>query len=391
MQSVKLLDTRADEGQQRPGQSRVVNQRRLQVFCLWALLCHVLCGCNLLKPGNARQTGEPSSAKVAQTSTQVETAAPAPTSAPIPPPAHIAASPVGNAIADSPPPPVSEPTPARVIPRNNHRTPPKPAASNQTLTVTGTATKPQSGPPALTPVSTPPKAETTVTYMPREAAAAMVIKGPPRQPEPPRSRMSFSLVLGMAAGALFVVLLFRTKRVVRVSSFRKGRSEELYLPGEFKLKDSAIQSEAPLGMLAPERPVRRTNTELLVSFLANITNACRSLLDKLPYDRAADAWESVLRRLSPSAPAIPELSASGSPVSAKPAETSVSTVSRAEIASQATPASTPSGPDVSAPARPVAESTKQDPTPAAKLPDVAVPSAIQPPTEARRAEPASVN
>jgi hypothetical protein len=298
-QSVKLMDTRVTDGQKRRKQSwlaRAYEPHRRR--CWWcAMLCVLVCGCDLLKPAPARQTAEPPAVtRAAPNSNQV--------AAPSPPPAATTATPtsptpqplaVRTAIVDPPPAPALNPAPRA-----------QPAKNNQNLLVPDVQAKVQTSHTVTNSVAKTPTPQTTVTYIPREAAAAIVIKGPPRPPEPPWSRIAVPLCLGMGLGAGLVALVFSAKRRFRVPSVRKARKDELFLPSEFKLRDSAIQPEAPFGMLAPEKPVRRSKIKLLVSVLASTPNAIRFLVSKLPMERIGTTCRAGWQRISASVPAIPE-------------------------------------------------------------------------------------
>jgi hypothetical protein len=109
----------------------------------------------------------------------------------------------------------------------------------------------------------------------------------------------------MGLGAALVALVLGAKRRFAVPSVRKAHRHDLFLPSEFKLKDSAIEPSAPFGMLAPEKRVRRSKMELLVSLLASTASAIRSLASKLPVERASNFCRSAWQRIS-APPATPE-------------------------------------------------------------------------------------
>jgi hypothetical protein len=88
-----------------------------------------------------------------------------------------------------------------------------------------------------------------------------------------------------------------------IPSAGKGRKEELFLPSEFKLKESAIEPGAPFGMLAPKKPVCRSKLEGLVSVLGSTTNVIRFLASKL---RIGTACRAVWQRITTVEPAIAE-------------------------------------------------------------------------------------
>jgi hypothetical protein len=376
------MDTKVTEGQKGRKQSwfaraYVPHQRP----CWWcAMLCVLVCGCDLLKPGPARRTAEPPGAtRVAPDSNPVV--------APPPPPAATTATPTGptpqplvarTSIVDPPPAPALNPAPRA-----------QPAKSNQNLLVPDTPAKVQTSHTVTNSVVNTPTPHTTVTYMPREAAAAIVIKGPPRQPEPPSSRIAVPLCLGMGIGALLFALVFSAKRRFRAPSVRKARKEELFLPSEFKLKDSAIQPDAPFGMLAPEKAVCRSKMELLVSVLASTTNAIRFLVSKVPMERIGTACRAVWQRISAPEPAIPE-QCSSPPLSSAAADSKSGEIS-ATVASPENgvqgkpaecPASTPSA-NAGVPASPpVATPTHDEPLTASGAADEAFRAPSQPSKEA---------
>jgi len=353
------MDTRVTAGQKRQKQSwpvraYVPHQRRCW---WWVLVCIVVCGCNLLKPAANRQTAAPPTVTiVAPSSSQVAAPPPPPlattdttATSPGTPPQPL---PVRTAIADPLPAPALNPAPKT-----------RPAKSNQNLRVTTAPAKVQSSHRVTNSVANTPTQQTTVTYIPREAAAAMVIKGPPRPPQPRSSRIAVPLCLGIAVGAGAVALFFIAKRRSRLS-IRKGRKDELSLPSEFKLRESAIQPEAPFGMLAPEKPQRRSIRELLVPLLASMTPAIRFLVSKVPVDGIVMACRAVWQRISVPAPAIadkcsstPQSSASAdskfgevpatvpSPelgVRGKPAESASSTTSAKSVVPASPPVAAPS-------------------------------------------------
>lgn len=363
------MDTRVTEGQKRPKQPRLARACAThQDPCWWcSMLCVLVCGCDLLKHAPARQTAEaPAATRVAQSSNQV--AAP-----PTPRPATIA-TPTGHTpqpladrttIVDPPPAPASNPAPTA-----------RPAKSNQKLP--GASAKVQTSHTVTNSVANPRTPQTTVTYMTREAATAIVIKGPPRQPEPRWSRTS-PLCLGMGVGAVLIALVFRDKRGFRVPSGRKAHKDELFLPSEFKLKDSAIRPEAPLGILAPEKPACSSKMELLVSVLASTINAIRFFVSKFPLERVGTACQAVWQRMSTPLPAISEQSSSRplSPEAADPGsgESSATAASPAEYAVQSKPAeSVPSPPSANpgVPASEPLEAPTLEPKTASKVADETV-------------------
>jgi hypothetical protein len=378
------MDTRVTDGQKQRKQSWLARAYvRHPKPCWWcAMLCVLVCGCDSLKPAPARQTAEPPAAtRVAPNSNQV--------AAPPPPPAAITATPTGptpqplavrTAIVDPPPAPALNPAPKA-----------QPAKSNHNLVVPDAPAKVQTSHTVTNSVANTTTAQTTVTYMPREAAAALVIKGPPRPPEPPRSRIAVTLCLGMGLGAGVVALVLSAKRRFRVSSVRKGRKEELFLPSEFKLRDSAIEPGAPFGLLAPEKPVCRSKMELLVSVLAGTTNAIRFLVSKLPMERIGTACRTVWQRISAPVPAIPE-PCSSTPLSSVAADSESGEISATAASPEngvpgkpaESPPSPPSAdrcPDVLA-SPPVATPTLDEPLTASEVADEAVRAPRQPSTEA---------
>jgi hypothetical protein len=297
--NVKLMDNRVTAGQKRRRQSWLASAyMAYQKACGWCgMLCMMVCGCNLLKPAPARQTPQPPAATI-----EVQNGDQAP--APAPPPAASTATPTGPtpqslavriAIVDPPPAAALNPVPRA-----------QPAKSNQSLRVPTAPTTAQTSHAVTNSVGNPPPPQTTVTYIPRAAAAAMVIKGPPRAPEPPWSRVAVPLCLGMGVGAGVVALAFSAKRRSRAPSVRDARKDELFLPSEFKLRDSAIQPEAPFGMLAPIKPERRSKMELLVSAFASATNAIRFIVSKFPMERTGTACRVGRQRTSAPVSAIPE-------------------------------------------------------------------------------------
>ena len=270
------------------------------------MLCVLVCGCNLLKPAPARETAEPPAVtKVAPNNNQV--------AAPPPPPVTITAAPTGPT-----PPPLTartaivDPPPASAL---NSAPRVQPAKRNQNPLVPDAPAKVQTGRTVTNSVVNASTTQIKVTYMPREAAAAIVIKGPPRRPEPPRSRIAVPLCLGVGLGAGLAALVFSGKRRFRLRSVGNARKEELFLPSEFKLRDSAIQPDAPFGMLAPEKPVCGSKMELLVSMLASTTSAIRFLVSKLPLERIVAAGRSLRQQICSPAPAIPEQCSSTPPSS----------------------------------------------------------------------------
>jgi hypothetical protein len=297
-QSVKLMDTRVTEGQECRKQSwlaRVYGPNRQ--LCWWcAILCAWVCGCNLLKTAQVRQTAEPPvSPEVASNDNQV--AAPPPAPAPSPATAATTSltpqSPsVRTSIADPQPAPALNPVPKA-----------RPAKSNQILVVPDASPKVLTGHTFTKSIAKIPRPQTTVTYIPREAAAAIVIKGPPRPPQPTWSRIAVPLCFGIGIGAGLVAIAFTAKQRFVRPSVGKGRKEELFLPSEFKLRDSVIEPGAPFGMLAPEKPVCRSKLEGLVSVLGSTTNAIRFLASKL---RIGTACRAVWRRITTVEPAITE-------------------------------------------------------------------------------------
>lgn len=342
------MDTRATEGQRRP-------KLHQHPFCWCAMLCVLACGCDLVKPAHTRQTAEPLAAtSEAQSSDQIE-APPLPRGATSATPAghtpHLMAVP--TAIVDPPPAPALNPVPTA-----------QPAKSNQKVLFAGSQAKVQTNHTVTDSAAKPQPPQTTVTYMPREAAAAIVIKGPPRQPEPPSSRIAVALCLGMSVGAVLVVLLFYAKRRFSVPSFPKARREELFLPSEFKLRDSAIEPQAPLGMLAPEKPVCRSKMELLVSVLVGTTNAGRFLVSKLPLERVGMACQTVRQRMSASLPAISEQCSSeqlpSEAADSKSGELSTTAASPAENGVQSKPAENPPSARSAIPASVPLEEPTQD-------------------------------
>lgn len=192
-QSVKLMDTKVTEGQKWRKQSWLARAYiPHQKWCWWcAMLCVLVCGCDLLKPAAARKTAEPpATTRVAPNSNQV--------AAPSPPPAATTTTPTGptpqpvavrTAIVDPPPAPASNPAPMA-----------QPAKGAQSLLVPGASAKVQTSHTVINSVANTPTPQTTLTYISREAAAAIVIKGPPRPLEPPRSRIAVPLCFGMNMG-----------------------------------------------------------------------------------------------------------------------------------------------------------------------------------------------
>jgi hypothetical protein len=327
MQSVKLMDTRATAGQKRL-------PKLARTYARWwsAMLCVLVCGCDSLKPAHTRRTADPPAAtEVTESSDQVGTRPPltATTAAltdPTPQPPDVRAK-----IGDPPPAPALSPAPAA-----------HPAKSNQKLLLPGASAGVQASHAATNSAANPHPPQTTVTYMPREAAAAIIIKGPPRQPQPPSSRIGITLCLGMSFGAGVVAIVFYAKRRSSVPSVQKAPRQELFLPSEFRLKDSAIQPEAPFGMLARVNPESRSKVQLLFSALAATTNASRFLASKLPLDRVGEAFQAVRQRFSAPLPAISEQSPSSELSSeaadSKPGEISDTTESLAGNGVQAKPA-----------------------------------------------------
>jgi hypothetical protein len=375
------MDTRVTEGQKRPKQARLARAYAPhQDPCWWcAMLCVLVCGCDLLKPASARQTAEPPGAtRVAPNSNQV--------AAPPPPLAATTATPTGHtsqplAVRTT----IVDPPPARAL---NPAPRAQPAKSNQNLLVPDAPAKVQTSHTVTNSVANTPTPQTTVTYIPREAAAAIVIKGPPRPPEPPWSRIAVPLSLGMGLGAGLVALVFSAKRRFRVPSVRKARKDELFLPSEFKLRDSAIQPEAPFGMLAPEKRAGRSKMDLLVSVLASTTKAIRFLVSKLPMERIGTACRAVWQRMSTPLPAIPER-CSSRPLSPEAADSksreSSATVASTENAVQGKPAeSAPSPPSANpgVPASPlVATPTLDEPLTASEVAGEAVSAPRRPSRE----------
>ena len=148
---------------------------------------------------------------------------------------------------------------------------------------------------ADTPVTTP---QTTVTYVPHNAGIGIVIKGPPRQPEHGRSQTGVLLCVGLSFGAATVALVSHAKRRRGFPVGRKNSNGGLRMPSEFKMKDSAIQPEAPLGMLAPAKPTRRSVVELLGSALLLAIHVVRFLAIRLPIRRLAEKLRALWLRVA---------------------------------------------------------------------------------------------
>lgn len=293
------MDTRVTERQKRRKQ-RCLSRAYAQ-YCWCATLWVLACGCDLLKPTAARQTTPPpGAATAAQSNNPVApppprlvraTASPAD---PIPQPHPAPLSPTA-------PSPIVTPRPAPALYSAPVDPPPKGA---QLLLGSSAAAKAQTRHAVTNSVAKAPTPQSTVTYVPRDRGAAILIKGPPRQPEPRWSRKAAPLCLVLSAGALLVALVFRVKQ--RSPSGRKAQTEELILPREFKLKDSAIQPEVPFGMLAPAKPARLSGREVLFSALACVPNGIRYLAAKLPMEWVGASGRAVWQRISATLSPNPE-------------------------------------------------------------------------------------
>jgi hypothetical protein len=284
------MDTNATKGQKVPKGPKLSRDKAPHLYWWCAILCVLVCGCGLLKPDHSKQTVEsPASAQVTQSSDEPVASPPpeTPTSVtPIDPTPQPQA--IRTAITDPPPAPALNPLPMA-----------QPTKSTQNLVLAGAPAKVQTKHSITGSVAKLPAPQTTVTYMPREAAAAIVIKGPPRPPpEPSWSRIAAPLCLGIAMGAMVVALVFRAKQHVGMPSGRKAHKDGLFLPTEFKLRDSAFQPGIPFGMLAPENRVRRSKMELMGSLFANTTNTIRSIARKLSMEREGAPCPVVRQRVS---------------------------------------------------------------------------------------------
>ena len=330
------MDTTATEGQKRRKRSWLAWAYGPQQKPCWccAMLCALVCGCGVLKPAPDRQNSEPPAAtRSVPNNDQAEappSSSPAATTAASPAPA-LRPQVVRTAIVDPLPAPALHPAPKAQPAKSNLFVPDAPARVQTNHNVTNS-------------IANTTRAQTTVTYIPREAAAAMVIKGPPRPPKPTWSRIAVPLCFGIGVGAGLVALVFSAKQRFSLPSVRRARREELFLPSEFKLKDSAIQPGAPFGMLAPEKAECRSKTELLVTALASTTNAIRFLAGKLPTERIGTACRTAWQRISAPVPAIPK-QCSSTPLSSAAADSKSDEIS-APVASperdvQGNPAESP--------------------------------------------------
>jgi hypothetical protein len=328
MQNVKLIDTRATAGQK-----RLPKLARTYARWWFAMLCVFVCGCDSLKPAHTRRTADPHAAiEMTESSSQAGT-----------PPPRAA---TGAALTDPTPQPpdvqakIVDPPPAPALHLALTAHPPK---TNHKLLLPGATAGVQASHAPTNSAANLHPPQTTVTYMPRAAAAAIVIKGPPRQPQPPSSRIGVTLCLGISVGAGIVAIVFYAKRRSSVPSVRKAQRQGLFLPSEFKLKDSAIQPEAPFGMLGRVNPESRSKVELFVSAVTATTNASRFLASKLRLDRVGEAFQAVRQRFSAPLPAFSEQCSSSalSAEAGKPGETSDTTESLAGNGVQNKPAEDP--------------------------------------------------
>lgn len=220
-QSVTLMDTRVTERQKRRNQRCLPRIYGEYWWC--ATLCVLACGCDLLKPTTARQAPPPPGAATAAQSNN-------PVATPPTPLVRATASPADPASQSHPAPqspaapnPIATPRPSPTFYSAPADPPPKGA---QLLLGSSASAKAQTKHTVTNSAAKAPMPQTTVTYVPRERGAAILIKGPPRRPEPRWSRKAVPLCLALSTGALLVALVFRVKQ--RLPPAAKPKRKSLY-------------------------------------------------------------------------------------------------------------------------------------------------------------------
>ena len=211
------------------------------------ILLLFLCGCNLLRPASPRTATAPSAATPAKTNNLVS----------------ARPTPGGQTKPKATPP--SQPQAVRET-----KTPPvQPAKGAERLLATS-LTAPQ----PLTPDSrSRPAADkgpltvpsTVVSVVPGPAGTQLIIKGPPRPPRLPSSRATPLTWVALGAAIVLGVLRLYSKRRRSVPASAKGAQNDLVMPGDFKMKESAIQPAAPTGILGIQAPRRLSLAERLTS------------------------------------------------------------------------------------------------------------------------------
>jgi hypothetical protein len=164
---------------------------------------------------------------------------------------------------------------------------------------------------AKAPIRAP---ETSVTFVSGDAGTGIIIKGPPRQPRPSWSRTGVFLCIGLIVGAGTTALVLTSKRRRGFQGSGRADKDELRMPSEFKLKDSAIQPEARLGVLGSEERTRQSLSGLLGSACLFATNVVQFVGAKLPLEQVADALRALWLRV-PSLVVVPGFSLVSLPAS----------------------------------------------------------------------------
>jgi hypothetical protein len=235
----------------------------------------------VLKPVVGRKTAKPAAvATPAQTGEVVVASSPSRT-APTPPSLTSTLQPLTPATVNAQPSLVPVSAPAA-----------QPSKGAEKLVGLTARAKEQVAPgPAAKPAAADPPAraaQTTVTYVPHNAGIGIIIKGPPRQPRNPWSHTGVLLYVGLGFGTVAVALVFHAKRRRSLPAGPKISNDGLRMPGDFKTKDSAIHPDAPLGMLAPAKPTRRSVVELLSSALLLAKHVAGFLAARLPAGRLTE-------------------------------------------------------------------------------------------------------
>jgi len=101
------------------------------------------------------------------------------------------------------------------------------------------------------PTSAP---ETTMTLVPGETGTAVIIKGPPRQAQTSLRGRTLLICVVVALGAV-AALVFASGKRRGYHGHRTRGATELDMPGDFRMKDSAIGPESPpLGIFLERKP-----------------------------------------------------------------------------------------------------------------------------------------
>jgi hypothetical protein len=96
--------------------------------------------------------------------------------------------------------------------------------------------------------------------------------------------------LALAVGLLIGLLVLSAKRSHRTFPARrpKAASDDLMMPGDFKMKDSAIQAATPIGILGPERSRHSSLGERFASASVATANFLRFIQSKVSAKKPAE-------------------------------------------------------------------------------------------------------